>query len=485
MSVDGERAGRSRRIRVLHVDDDPAFGDLVKAFLEREHDAIEVVTDVRASDGLDRLRTDQVDCIVSDYDMPGMKGLEFLETVRGSHPDVPFILFTGKGSEEIASEAVGRGVTDYLQKGSGTEQYEVLGNRIRNSVRSYRTEHELERSRAFLDRVLDLSPAAVVVLDGEGNIVRSNGLAETTLGLSKAELAERTFDDSDWHIVDEDGEPVSEDALPFRRVAATGEPVYDVEHGVRRPDGETIWLSINAAPLWDDDASTERVVAVLSDESNRKVRERQQAETIRQLEGMGRVLSHDLGNALNIAQGRLELARETGDDDHLQAVDDSLERAVDILTDLTGAIKAGSVVDEVGPVDAGDVFERAWATQQTGDATRAVGGPIPVLADEMALLRIFENLVRNALEHGGETVTVTVGALPSGFYVADDGVGIAAEDRTRVFEPGYTSKAGGTGIGLPSIRQIALAHGWETRLAESEAGGARFEFTNVDAAESA
>jgi PAS domain S-box-containing protein len=334
--------------------------------------------------------------------------------------------------------------------------------------------------------VLDLSPAAVVVLDGDGTIVRSNELAETTLGLSKAEMAERTFNDPAWRIVDEDGEPVDDDALPFRRVAATGEPVYDVEHGVRRPDGEVIWLSINAAPLWDGDAATKQVVAVLSDESGRKVRQRQQAETIRQLEGMGRVLSHDLGNALNIAQGRLELARETGDDDHLDALGDSLERAVDILTDLTGAIAAGSVVDEVGPVDAGDVFERAWATQETADATKAVEGPIPVRADEMALLRIFENLVRNALEHGGAAVTVTVGALPSGFYVEDDGPGIPAGDRQRVFEPGHTSKEDGTGIGLPSIRQIALAHGWETRLAENDTGGgARFEFTNVEIPERA
>jgi len=482
MSVDSGKEAGTGRIRVLHVDDEPAFGALVKTVLEQEHDGLEVITEVDARHGLERLETDRIDCIVSDYDMPEVKGLEFLETVRGSHPDIPFILFTGKGSEEIASEAVGRGVTDYLQKSSGTEQYEVLGNRIQNSVRSYRTEHELERSRAFLDRVLDLSPAAVVVLDGEGSIIRSNKLAETTLGLSKAEIAERTFNDDKWRIVDENGEPVSDDALPFRQVAETGDPIFDVEHGIRRPDGELVWLSINAAPLWDDAPSSDQVVAVLSDESNRRVKDRHQAETIRQLEGLGRVLSHDLGNALNIAVGRLELARETGDSTNLEAVEDSLQRATDILADLTDAIKAGSVVDEVTDLDVGDVFDLAWATQETNDAKSDVESGMRIRADEMALLRVFENLIRNTVEHGGEGRTVRVGPLANGFFVEDDGPGVRPENRTAVFEPGYTTKAGGTGIGLPSIKQIALAHGCETRITDGDDGGARFEFTNVEQA---
>lgn len=480
MSIDAEKEGQTRRIRVLHVDDEPEFGDLVKTFLEQKQARLEVVTETRARDGIDRLKTDSIDCLVSDYDMPEMKGLEFLELVRGSYPEIPFILFTGKGSEEIASEAIGRGVTDYLQKGGGSDQYEVLANRIKNSVQSYRTEHELERSRAFLDRVLDLSPSAVVVLDGEGSIIRSNKLAETTLGLSKNEIAERTFDDTAWKIVDENGDPIPDDALPFKRVAETGDPVYDVEHGIRRPDGEIIWLSINAAPLRNESSSTDQVVAVLSDESNRKLQEHHHMETIRQLEGLGRVLSHDLGNALNIAQGRLELARETGDTEQHDQVDESLTRAVDILNDLTDAIQARSVVDEVASVDAGVVFNRAWKTQETSDATKRVEAGIRIQADKTALLRIFENLIRNTLEHGVDTAIIRVGALANGFFVEDDGPGIPEDVRRQVLEPGYTTKEDGTGIGLPSVQQISLAHGWETKITDSEDGGARFEFTNVE-----
>lgn len=468
------------RIRILHVDDEPEFGDLVQTFLQREDDHFEVITETRASDGLAYLQSGKIDCIVSDHDMPKMDGLEFLESVRGPYPEIPFILFTGKGSEKVASEAISKGVTDYLQKGGGTEQYEVLANRIRNSVGRFRTESELERSRQFLDQVLNLSPAAVVVLDGKGGIIRVNELAETTLGLSEAEITTRNFNDADWQIVDKDENPVADDALPFRQVLETGEPVYDVEHGIRHPDGEIVWLSINAAPLWRDADSVENVIAVLSDESAELAHERTQAATIRQLESFGRVLSHDLGNILNIAQGRLELARETGEDEHFDAADMSLTRATAMLKELTAAIKAGTVVEEVEVVDATTVFVDAWDSQETKQATKDVQEPIHIAADKTALLRLLENLIRNSLEHGDETVTIRLGALPDGFYVEDDGPGISEDDREKVFEAGYTTKASGTGTGLPSVRQIALAHGWEVRITDGTDGGARFEFTNVN-----
>ena len=126
-------------IRVLVVDDDPDLADLTATYLRRTHEEIGVATETDPSDALDCL-DDRVDCIVSDYEMPGMDGLDFLEAVRAVDPTLPFILFTGRGSEEIASEAIAAGVTDYLQKGTGTDQYDVLANRIENAVERERAE---------------------------------------------------------------------------------------------------------------------------------------------------------------------------------------------------------------------------------------------------------------------------------------------------------------------------------------------------------
>jgi PAS domain S-box-containing protein len=134
-------------IRVLLVDDSPDFADLAADFLER--DGFEVITATSAGDGLSKIDQGAVDCVVSDYEMPDLDGLEFLEAVREHHADLPFILFTGKGSEEIASEAISAGVSDYLQKGHGKEQYDLLSKRITNAVNQYRAE---ERA-AHLERV--------------------------------------------------------------------------------------------------------------------------------------------------------------------------------------------------------------------------------------------------------------------------------------------------------------------------------------------
>jgi PAS domain S-box-containing protein len=470
---------RPATISVLHIDDDPDFTELAKQFLERDNERFEVVTETRARAGIDRLKSNGIDCIVSDYDMPEMDGLALLEAVRGPYPDMPFILFTGKGSEEIASEAISSGVTDYLQKGGGREQYEVLANRILNSVDRFRTEHELERSRQFVDRVLNLSPSAVVILDEEGEIIRANEQAERLLGLSELQMTDRTFNSADWEVVDKDGNPLPEDEFPFKQVRDGDEPVYNVETGIRRPDGETVWLSINAAPLWEGAETIQYVIAVLSDESKQMTHRQRQKASIRQLKGLGDVLSHDLGNILNIASGRLELARETGDDDHFEAVEESLYRAEEMLNELTTAIQAGSVVEEVTAVDVVTVFNEAWETQDTKEATKEVVTDIRILADKTALLRLFENLIRNAFEHGKTTATIRVGALSDGFYVEDDGVGIPESKREQVFEPGYTTKSGGTGVGLPSIQQIVLAHNWNVEITAGTDGGARFEITDV------
>ncbi|ERG98118.1 MAG: response regulator containing CheY-like receiver, AAA-type ATPase, and DNA-binding domain protein [Haloquadratum sp. J07HQX50] len=151
-------------IRVLHVDDQLDFAEMTTAFLERESDRFDTETVSSASEGLNRLANSTFDCIISDYEMPEQNGIELLRTVRREWPDLPFILFTGKGSETVASDAISAGVTDYLQKSSGTEQYELLANRILNAVGKAQAEQQIkteqERSKALFNR---LSQPAVEV----------------------------------------------------------------------------------------------------------------------------------------------------------------------------------------------------------------------------------------------------------------------------------------------------------------------------------
>ena len=142
-------------ITVLHVDDEPGFPEMVASFLAREDDRFEVKTANSPRRGAELLRRDAIDCIVSDYDMPDQDGIEFLESVRETRPDLPFILYTGKGSEAVASDAISAGATDYLQKQSGNEQYELLANRIRNAVERYNTERELHQRSSAIEASID------------------------------------------------------------------------------------------------------------------------------------------------------------------------------------------------------------------------------------------------------------------------------------------------------------------------------------------
>ncbi|MCQ4332159.1 PAS domain S-box protein [Natronomonas sp. F2-12] len=144
----GSRSGQ-RDVSVLHVDDDRSVLDLTAAFLDSELDSVSVATTTNPEEALDRLSGERFDCVISDYDMPGLDGLELFEAIREEHPLVPFVLYTGKGSEEIASRAVNAGVTGYFQKG-GPDQQRRLANRIEQAAAEYRTKIEADRYSTVL-----------------------------------------------------------------------------------------------------------------------------------------------------------------------------------------------------------------------------------------------------------------------------------------------------------------------------------------------
>ena len=276
----------SDTIRVLHVDDEPEFVDMAATFLERENDRIDVRTVTNADEGLEILTEDHVDCVVSDYDMPGKNGIDFLDAVRTEYPDLPFVLYTGKGSEEIAADAIAAGVTDYLQKRGGTEQYTILANRITNAVSAQRLSVAAERNRNRLEQILKTVPSCVVRLDHEGRFVFANDRAVEVLGLEETDLTDRAYNDPDWQITDLQGNPIPEEELPFRQVRDSGEPLYGFRHTISWPDGTERVLSVNGAPLFDGDGNVESVVFSLTDITDWWESEERLRETTARLEAL-------------------------------------------------------------------------------------------------------------------------------------------------------------------------------------------------------
>ena len=201
------------------------------------------------------------------------------------------------------------------------------------------------------------------------------------------------------------------------------------------------------------------------------------------LQRFASIVSHDLRNPLNVAEGSIELARMDDDPDQLDRARSALDRMDALIDDLLTLARAGETIGETEAVDLATLCRECWGDLSTVDADLVDATERTIRADRTRVRQLLENLFRNAVEHGrpeGESVTVTVGDLPDGFYVADDGVGIAEADREMVFERGYSTNAEGTGYGLDIVAEIAEAHGWTVALTESDGGGARFEITGVE-----
>jgi signal transduction histidine kinase len=223
---------------------------------------------------------------------------------------------------------------------------------------------------------------------------------------------------------------------------------------------------------FDGDLLVRTIRYAIERKDNERAIERQNER----LEQFASVLSHDLRNPLNVAQGRLSVAREERDSDHLREVAEMHDRMEALVEDVLELARHGQYIGEREEVAVEDVVADAWASIDGDSAEIHVEASRSVAADRERLQALFENLFRNAIEHAGESPTVYVGETEDGFYVEDDGSGIPADERESVFEHGYTTAEDGTGFGLSIVDEIASAHGWDVAVTESECGGARFEF---------
>ncbi len=266
-----------RQISVLHVDDDPSLAETSAVWLEKVGERLSVVTETSASAALDRLGEDEIDCIVSDYDMPQMNGLEFLEAVRETHPDLPFILFTGKGSEEIASEAISAGVTDYLQKGVGTDQYTLLANRIERAVGEQRTVDALEESERVLSTLMNNLPGIVYRARNERHWPMSfvsDGSIDVT-GYKPEQLTSGDVAYGEDVIHPEDREAVWEAV----QAAIADDVPYKLEYRVETKQGEQRWVWEQGRAVETTEDGTAVLEGVITDITEQKEREGQLRQT--------------------------------------------------------------------------------------------------------------------------------------------------------------------------------------------------------------
>jgi len=358
----------------------------------------------------------------------------------------------------------------------------VLRDVTERRERERRLRRERDRVRLLFDR--SAVPVARFTLeDGTPVVAETNAAFDLTFGDDVA----RGTPLGAIHTPRDDETLVDASGIDER--IRVGESV-EAEVTCETPGGPRTFLLNVAVSDSGDDATADEGYAVYVDVTEQAAYETALARQTRWLEGFADVFAHDLASPLNAAQGTLGLARETLDAadapdaalDHLDAADRSLDRLDELVGDLSDALRAGTVEVDPGPVDLAALARETWAALEAETATLDASEAPRVVADRLAVKRLLENLFRNAVDHGGADVTVSVRPIPGGFCVDDDGPGIPAEDRESVFAPGFTTDPDGTGFGLLSVQQIALAHGWSVRAASSPSGGARIAVLGVERA---
>ncbi|HWQ66856.1 MAG TPA: PAS domain S-box protein [Methanospirillum sp.] len=179
-------------IRVLYVDDEDILLEIGKRFLERLGDLC-VETESSVDRALPRLASESFDAVVSDYQMPEKNGIDFLKAIRKSENSIPFIMFTGRGREEIVIEALKEGADFYLQKGGDpAAQYSELKNQLQQVVRRRRAEGDLRDNEAKYRTLFETAQDAIFLMDGE-RIIDCNRRTEELFGRHKEELINISF----------------------------------------------------------------------------------------------------------------------------------------------------------------------------------------------------------------------------------------------------------------------------------------------------
>jgi PAS domain S-box-containing protein len=264
----------------------------------------------------------------------------------------------------------------------------------------------------------------------------------------------------------------------YRRCVQAGEPI-SYEEEVPVETGARFWQTVLTPVITNGEVI--QIIGITRNITERIKQERQLKSQKERLDEFAGVVSHDLRNPLNVAQGRAELLANDCDSEHLPPIVESLDRMEEIITDTLTLAKEGQVVSDPEPIELVNIVGTCWKNVQTDEATIEIEDKGTITGDRSRLHHVFENLFRNAVQHGGPDITVRVGQIDDdGIYVEDTGPGIPEDAREAVFDPGHTSARGGTGFGLTIVKRIAEAHGWQVTVVDGTDGGARFEFADVD-----
>jgi PAS domain S-box-containing protein len=329
---------------------------------------------------------------------------------------------------------------------------------------------ETERYRTIVETVSD----GIFVADADNRFRLVNDAYVDLVGYDREEL----IGSPTTIVADPDNEDVDGILETVERDLAndaTDGKTYETT--LRTASGESIDVEWTVTPMPKDGDEPDRAV-VVRDVTERNERERTLERQNERLDSFASLLAHELRNPVNTGQIYSRQLDPAANPEAVEYVREAFVRIEDMIDVMLVITRGREAVSECSSIALEDAARAAWEGVDAPDATLDLATERTIRADGTYVRHLFRNLFENAVEHGGPDITVTVGDLPSGFYVADDGAGISPEERASIFEPGYTTASdhGGMGLGLTFVKEMADIYEWECSVTESADGGARFEF---------
>lgn len=472
-----------RSLRILHVDDDSSLLEISKQILlVQEKFEIDFASSV--NEAFIKLERKKYDAIISDYEMPTKNGLDFLKQLRERKSWIPFILFTGKGREEIAIKALNLGADGYYNKQGNPETvYGELAHGVKSAVNAYKTKLALQESeekfRAIFENVLDV----VTYVDTKGKMLDVNDRVEDLLGYTREDIVGKHFARLGL---------VSFTQLPkllklFFSTIRRGEAQGIIELELKHKNGKKVPVEVGTRFIRNKNGKIVGVVNIFRDITERKKAQEKIEENLAKLESVneklkviGSLTRHDVRNKLMVARSNAHLLRKRLCQLELVQYIDAIEAAIRQSDEL---FEFSHLYEQIG-VEKRTEISVAYCFSQAANLVANLKPKVinncqglTVIADTM-LMQLFYNLIDNSVKHG-KTVTeirlnYTRHKKSTNLIYEDNGMGIDKANKEKIFE-GFTT--GGSGLGLKLVKKMIETYGWTIQENGTFGKGARFQIT--------
>ena len=472
---------QQKNIRLLIVDDDEDDFFLTSNYLKDIRSQQFDITWGRSfNEGVMQLAQAKFDLCFFDFFLGAKTGLDLLKSALGSGIDCPIVLLTGKGDRAIDVEAMQLGAVDYLMKDELDS--EKLERCIRYALERAQVMRHLRESEMRLRKIFEQMKDAILLKSPEGMIFYHNVMALRLFGYDESAILELHFKDLFALPADYDR---------FVNKARNQDSTKDFEVWMLRKNGERVQCCLNVSKQIDNEGQVYYLL-VIEDMTARKKLERDRiiSEKAASTARLARTLAHELRNPLTNIHLSLDQLEPDPENEDLQLFTDIIRRNShrinDLVTELLDSFKPQEAV--LKQISIQDLIDKALAEAADRMSLKKItlqkefGEDCLLQLDEPKIKIALLNLIINAIEamedqKGVLTISTHVAA---GFYyveIQDNGTGISPEDINRLFEPYFTSKINGLGLGLAATLTLLQSHHASVEV-ESELGrGTTFTVT--------